>query len=118
MNFVALSTIVFSLSAVTLFASTSNLVDHKELALANKAAVTTVNGYGHQAGVVKSMPMLDSKTWVIQTADGRCFDPVNLPDSLKVEDLRINFSYKAAADWGYIYACGEIIELTQVARVK
>ena len=96
MNFIALSTAIFSLSAVTLFASTSNLIKPQEFALTNKALAATVNGYGHQVGVVKSMPMLDAQTWVIQAADGRCFDPVNLPDSLKIEYRQVHSEYLTA----------------------
>ena len=119
MQFAALSFIVLSLSTVTLFASTSNLINSKDLAAnAAKQPTTDTSAYGHRTGVISSVPMLDSRTWVIHTPDGRCYDPTNLPDSMKVEGTRINFSYKTAADWGYIYACGEIIELTQVARAK
>jgi hypothetical protein len=120
MKLPALSLIVLSLSAVTLSASTSNLLNSQDLAAnaAKQQSADTSSSYGHRTGVVSSVPMLDSRAWVIYTPDGRCYDPTNLPDSMKVEGMKINFSYKAAADWGYIYACGELIELTQCARVK
>jgi hypothetical protein len=118
MKFAALFFTVLSLSAVTLFASTSNLISQQDLAPKAPLSKQTTGGYGHQTGVISSVPMLDSRAWVIHTPDGRCFDPTNLPDSLKQEGAKINFSYKATADWGYIYACGDLIELTQVSRVK
>lgn len=120
MQFAALSFIIFSLSTVTLFASTSNLINSQDVAAnaVKQQVAESSRSYGHQTGTVSSVPMLDSRAWVITTPDGRCFDPTNLPDSMKVEGTEISFSYKAAADWGYIYASGELIELTQVARVK
>jgi hypothetical protein len=127
MKFAALTLAILSLSAVTLFASTSNLIDQQDLgqqdlgsrgSLARQSSNDRPSGYGHQTGVISSVPLLDSRAWVINTPDGRCFDPTNLPDSLKHEGTKINFSYKSTNDWGYIYACGDLIELTQVTRAK
>lgn len=122
MKFAALTLAILSLSAVTLFASTSNLIDQQDLgsrsSIARPSSEDRPSGYGHQTGIISSVPLLDSRAWVINTPDGRCFDPTNLPDSLKHEGTKINFSYKSTNDWGYIYACGDLIELTQVTRAK
>jgi hypothetical protein len=117
MKFAALTLAILSLSAMTLFASTSNLIQQEDLA-PHQTRTESTNGYGHQTGVISSVPLLDGRAWVIHTPDGRCFDPMNLPDSLKREGTKINFSYKSTSDWGYIYACGDLIELTQVSRAK
>src|SRR5688572_6979287 len=111
MKFAALSITMLTLSAVTLFASTSNLLGSKDLS-------TKASSYGHMRGTIREHALLDSRSWLVQGEDGRWFDPINLPDSLKDEGTRISFSYKEAANWGYTYSGGELIELTQVSRIK
>ena len=118
MKLFAISVFILTLSAMSLFASTSTIISHNDVHRSAQLAERAIESYGHQSGTITSVPLLDARAWVIHTADGRCFDPTNLPDSLKVEGTKVNFSFKSAADWGYIYACGELVELTQVSRAK
>jgi hypothetical protein len=115
MKFAALSITMLSLSAITLSASTVSLLDPKDAAAITQDSVKT---YGHMSGTIISVVSLDSEAWVIQGKDGRIYDPVNLPDSLRSAGTQINFSYKPASNWGYTYASGELIELTQVSRAR
>lgn len=118
MKLAALSLIVLSLSTVTLFASSTTILKPSEVSHASHDRDSTGRSYGHMRGTVRAHQVLDSYSWIVQGEDGRWYDPVNLPDSLKAEGTRITFSYKETASWGYTYAGGELIELTQVARAK
>ncbi len=118
MKLAALSLIVLSLSAVTLFASSTTILKPSEVSQASQQRDGNGRAYGHMRGTVRSHQVLDARSWIVQGEDGRWYDPVNLPDSLKSEGTRISFSYKETASWGYTYAGGELIELTQVARAR
>lgn len=118
MKLAALSITMLTLGAATLFASTSSLLESKDLTSRQGNSSMRAAGYGHMRGTVRQHTVLDSRSWLVQGEDGRWYDPVNLPDSLKAEGTRINFSFKEASNWGYTYAGGELIELTQVGRAK
>jgi hypothetical protein len=122
MKILSLSLAVCSLAALTIWTASCSLLDPADV---SARTATESNAPASQAshtlstlGTVRSIDMLDSKSWVIQGEDGKWYDPVNLPDSLKKVGAHISFSFQSAPDLSYTYKGGELIEIISVSHIK
>lgn len=57
---------------------------------------------------------LEGGFYAIIGDDGKNYDPINLPEDLRKEGLRIRFRAKARPDMASVHMWGTIIELKQV----
>lgn len=121
MRFYSLTLIVIALAGFTLWMASCSLLDPAEVSALPRASSTDTAAKKpaeSSVGTIRSISVLDNRSWVVEGEDGHLFDPANLPDSLKQEGARIRFSYKPLNSWGYTYLSGDLIELTQVAAFR
>lgn len=121
MNIKTLSLSILSLAGITLLGSSCSLLDPDDVAaipLSTSDCTQSRTQIAPTTGTIHSIQLLDSHTWAVQSEEGTWYDPVNLPDSLKVEGAKVTFEYRKAADWGYTYTSGELIKITQISRTK
>ena len=52
--------------------------------------------------------------FVIESDDGRVYDPINLPDRFKKHGLKVNVAAKLRNDMGSIHMVGDIIEIVEI----
>lgn len=54
--------------------------------------------------------------WAIHGDDNRTYDPVNLPDEFKEQNLAVRFAGRVLRDRMSSHMVGDIIELTSIER--
>jgi hypothetical protein len=52
--------------------------------------------------------------FAIDGDDGKTYDPINLPDSFKINGLKVNITAKLRNDMGSIHMVGDIIEIVKI----
>ena len=55
--------------------------------------------------------------WIIVSGDSVVYEPINLDEEFKVEDLSVKFEYKERNDMVSICMQGSIIELTRIEKL-
>lgn len=58
---------------------------------------------------------LEGGFFVIKGNDGRIYDPINLPEPLKKDGLKVKVNAKLREDLGSIHMVGDIIEIVSVS---
>jgi inhibitor of cysteine peptidase len=87
---------IFLISSAILFSSCEELY----------SSVGTVKYIGLEGGF-----------WGIIGDDGKKYDPINLPDEFKAEDLKVYFEYKIAEDQISFHMWGQLIEITKIRKI-
>ena len=54
---------------------------------------------------------LEGGFWGIIADNGKYYDPINLPDVLKKEGLRVNFTLKVLKNRASVHMWGEMVEI-------
>lgn len=67
-------------------------------------------------GTVKFVE-LEGGFWGIIGNDGKHYDPINLSDEFKVENLRVYFEYKIVEDQVSFHMWGLLTEITEIHRL-
>ena len=52
--------------------------------------------------------------FAIDGDDGKTYNPINLPDSFKINGLKVNITAKLRNDMGSIHMVGDIIEIVKI----
>ncbi len=68
-------------------------------------------------GTVKKLPnMLGSCAWVIETADGKKYEPKDLPSSFLVDGQQIEFSFEVIENMKSKCMTGTLIRVTEAKK--
>jgi hypothetical protein len=54
--------------------------------------------------------------FAIDGDDGKTYDPINLPDSLKINGLKVNITARFRKDVGGIHMVGDIIQIVNIVE--
>lgn len=55
--------------------------------------------------------------YVIETDDGKTYDPINLPAEYRAEGLRIRFEAKVRSDLMSTHMAGTLVEITSIQKL-
>jgi inhibitor of cysteine peptidase len=61
---------------------------------------------------------LEGGFWGITAGDGRKFDPVNLPDGFKQDNLKVKVTLKPRDDLAGMHMWGQIVEVVEIKKVR
>ena len=61
---------------------------------------------------------LEGGFWGITTGDGRKFDPVNLPDEFKQDNLKVKVTLKPRDELAGMHMWGQMVEVVEIKKVR